>query len=396
MKRLISLLATFLILTSCLAASDIKALYEALTTRHPDFFNTVSQEECESFVSALEKLQAENDGGCLYYSLSAVAALAHDSHTGVSLSPQILANLHFIPLGLDCFSDTGLTVVWTDAEHRELLAKKIIGICGKSLDEILEKASLLIPHDNNVFLLSQFMNNHAVIYEFYIATGLVEEGEAVTVTFSDGTDADFTPITWDEYARQEKSLLQQAVPSTLNWPSYYSAMFLDSPDAVLINYHSCQDMSAYTFSEFTEDLKSLFEEYDFSKVVIDLRYNSGGDSSVIIPLVELLKGIQIKRGLEVYVLISEDTFSSAILNALTLKEELNAVLVGRPTGGSVSHYGELGFGILPESGLTYHYSTKCFDNDMSGPLIPDILTERNLADYIYGQDGELKYLGLVK
>ncbi len=116
---------------------------------------------------------------------------------------------------------------------------------------------------------------------------------------------------------------------------------------------------------------------------------------MIIPLVDLLKGIQIKRGLEVFVLISEGTFSSAILNALTLKEELNAVLVGRPTGGSVSHYGELGFGILPESGLTYHYSTKYFDNGMSGPLVPDILTERNLADYIYGQDGELKHLKLV-
>lgn len=395
MKKLISLLLAFLILTSWLAASDISTLYKELAARHPDFFNTVSKEECESFVSALEKLQAENDDGCFFYALSSVAALAHDSHTGVSLSPQILEKLHFIPLGLDFFTDTGLTVVWTDTEHRNILAKQISEICGKNFEEIIEKASFLIPHDNNVFLLSQFMDNHAVIYEFYVTAGLVAEGEAVTVTFSDGTDADFKPITWDEYTRQEKALLQQAVPPTLNWPSYYSAMFLDSPDAVLINYHSCQNTPAYTFSEFTEDLKSLFEEYDFSKVVIDLRYNSGGDSSVITPLIDLLKVIQNRQSCEIFVLISEDTFSSAILNALTLKEDLNAVLVGRPTGGSVSHYGELGFDILPESGLTYHYSTKYFDNGMSGPLVPDILTERNLADYIYGQDGELKHLELV-
>ena len=139
-----------------------------------------------------------------------------------------------------------------------------------------------------------------------------------------------------------------------------------------------------------------FKDSNVSDVVLDLRYNAGGDSSVINPLVDALERIQDERGLEVYVLIGEDSFSSAILNALTLRERLGAVLVGRPTGGSVSHFGELDSFVLPDTGLTCWYSTKWFDNGEKGPLLPDIYTPRHIEDYRTGRDGALVQLGVVQ
>ncbi len=96
-----------------------------------------------------------------------------------------------------------------------------------------------------------------------------------------------------------------------------------------------------------------------------------------------------------YVLIGEGTFSSAILNAIELKTRLDATLVGRPTGGSVSHYGELESGTLPSSGLGYTWSSKYFDNGFEGPLLPDITVALSLDDYIQGIDTDLLALGLI-
>jgi Peptidase family S41 len=59
-----------------------------------------------------------------------------------------------------------------------------------------------------------------------------------------------------------------------------------------------------------------------------------------------------------YVLIGRRTFSSAMMNALQLREQTNATLVGEPTGGTPNSYGEVLSFRLPFSNLVIGYSTK--------------------------------------
>ena len=139
-------------------------------------------------------------------------------------------------------------------------------------------------------------------------------------------------------------------------------------------------------------VSDLIDENGYSRIVIDLRYNGGGNSEVINPLIDVLR----QKDAEVFVLIDEGTFSSAVLNALTLKEELGAVFAGRPSGGSASHYGELKSGTLPYSAMAFSYSTKFFDNGVSGPLMPDILIEKDIDDYRNGIDTDLRVLGFLE
>ena len=131
------------------------------------------------------------------------------------------------------------------------------------------------------------------------------------------------------------------------------------------------------------------------KIIIDLRYNGGGNSEIIRPLIDGLKEIKRSDDIAIYVLIGEQTFSSAILNAEMLKDQLGAVLAGNPTGGSASHYGEVITDALPYSGIPFQYSTKYFRNKIKGPIIPDIMIEENIDDYVNGIDSALKALGLI-
>jgi hypothetical protein len=82
------------------------------------------------------------------------------------------------------------------------------------------------------------------------------------------------------------------------------------------------------------------------------------------------------------------TFPSAILNALVLRNETAATLIGEPTAGKPNHFGEVRTLELPNSAIKVSYSTKYFrDSDDDSPsLRPDILVEQTSADYLVGHD----------
>lgn len=392
MRRVLILL---MLLPGLLFAGDITALYEELTLRHPDFFNAVSRQEAGRIVASLEAESAAYDRVEYWYALEKVAAIAHDSHTQVALDANVITSIHFLPIGFDLFEE-GLAIVWAGAGYEELLGQTVDTICGLDFDGILALAGDMIGNDNEVHLTQSLLDNHLVFHEFYETIGLVEEGEDITIALCDGRLVDIPALSFDEWAAMERKILQEAIPPTLNPASPYSAMLLDDPEALLVNYHSCVDWPAMPMADFALRVEDLVRQEGFTKVIIDLRYNAGGDSSVIDPLVDALERIQDERGLEVYVLIGEDSFSSAILNALTLCERLGAILVGRPTGGNVSHFGELDSFVLPDTGLTCWYSTKWFDNGGKGPLMPDIYAPRHIEDYRTGRDGALVQLGVVQ
>lgn len=398
-RRILVLFCLALLASSILPASarqdDLRQLYSTLASGHADFYNTVTAGEADDYVSQLaDKVDSMNDAQ-YWYALSSVAALAHDSHTSLQLSVSTLASFSFIPVIFDSFDGTELTIVACDSQLSWLLGKKVVSVNGFSLDQILERARTVIPSDNDVHLLSVLKDNHLVFRDFYEELGIVREGEDIVLEFDDGCFFRLECQSLAQYSTSPKAYLMQKAVPTVNPSAYYSAMALADENALLINYHVCAEMEDYPFGQFAGQVLDLIRERGYGKIIVDLRYNSGGDSSVIGPLIDGLGTLMEEEELELYVLIGEDTFSSAVLNAIELRDRLGAVLVGRPTGGSASHYGELASGTLENSGLVFTWSTKYFDNGYSGPLMPDIPVERNVDDYINGVDSDLAALGVL-
>ena len=123
------------------------------------------------------------------------------------------------------------------------------------------------------------------------------------------------------------------------------------------------------------------------------RANGGGDSSVADPL---LQGLRSRRHLadsgRLFTLIGNGTFSSAMMNAITLRREAGAILVGEPTGGKPNSYGQVRSFALPNSGLTVSYSTQFFrllPDSNTDSLYPEIAAAVSSADYRAGRDPAL-------
>jgi C-terminal processing protease CtpA/Prc len=72
-------------------------------------------------------------------------------------------------------------------------------------------------------------------------------------------------------------------------------------------------------------------------------------SSVINPLLNYLANSGYNEFGKLFVIINRGTFSSALLNAITLNQEYNSILLGEATGGKPNHYGEISSFILPNS-----------------------------------------------
>jgi len=141
--------------------------------------------------------------------------------------------------------------------------------------------------------------------------------------------------------------------------------------------------------EFVSNVREEINQNTYKKVIIDLRYNSGGNSRIFEPMISELSKLQKQNNFKVYTIIGKNTFSSAIINAIQIKDRLNSELVGTPTGGNVNGYGELKSFNLKNAPITVWYSTKYFElvkGYEKDSLYPDIYVELNFEDYTNGID----------
>jgi hypothetical protein len=156
--------------------------------------------------------------------------------------------------------------------------------------------------------------------------------------------------------------------------------------ALYLKYDTCGQ--AERFAALTRELLADLDRGGVERVIVDLRDNGGGNSEVFRPF---LAGLA-PRHLPVTGLIGRATFSSAMMNALQLRQELSGRLIGEPTSGKPNHYGEVKYFMLPRSALPVDYSTKFFRHVPGDPpaLEPDVVVEPTWADERDGRDPVLE------
>ncbi len=88
------------------------------------------------------------------------------------------------------------------------------------------------------------------------------------------------------------------------------------------------------------------------------------------------------------------TFSAAAVNALDMRNEANAILVGSPTGMRPNHYGEHAEFRLPNSGFRVSYSTYYhrFGADTDSAVVPDQNIEPTWAEFRAGRDPVIEWV----
>ena len=375
---------------------DLNYFCENLEKNHKNLYANISKEEFlkeRKYIS--ERLEEMSDWE-YYYSLKKLTSKIGDAHTNVYYSDSKYEHLSGLPFAIVKFGGDW-RVFMLEKDKKEYLGDKLISINDVPIEDIFEKSKTIMSFENDVWAEMQFSNtiNFQEALEYL---GIVSLGEEVVLNVEkdDKTICNIPVKAMNAEEIMNADIIQydrDKLPKT--FPSgIYRAFELDDKN-FFIQYNSCEESPDLSMKNFIEIIEGSLKEKDYDNLIIDMRYNSGGNSAIFEPMMHMIKDLKTQKDLKVYTLIGKNTFSSAIINSIETKELLDSTLVGTATGGNVNGYGEIKSFELNNSPIFVYYSTKYFElikGYEKDSLYPDVEIEYSFDDYKKGIDKEVEFI----
>lgn len=412
------------------AFADIDTLMHTLNEVHPNLYCNISMNTLDSRITDIKAGMPDSISViALYETLAPVVAGIGDAHTTMVLPyREVMVKAgRYIPVMPTIDSNTGRMYVKASVGNCVPYDSEILSVNGKSTADLVGKMLTFVGGEREFFRLTMVDNNIMGLFHmlFYAP--------------------EYTIKYVEPSGKEEKSITLQAVeadklnselvlsPKILKLieehgsGASYSFRIMDGNKIAVMTFDACLDVNG--MEAFADSMFTQLRQQDVKDLIVDVRYNGGGNSNVcdvllkniapkpfaqygktlvkVTPTTIALTGNRYKkpdihiipedpalrhdplpeaqrfRG-NVYLLTSHTTFSSASSFAWAFKEAGCGKVIGEETGGMSVHYGDvIGFR-LPNSGLSVNVSHKRFwlpgadENDIHG-VIPDIICSQDDA-----------------
>ena len=370
---------------------DLQYLAKELPRRHKNAFHTVSKEQFERAVAELYAAIPSLREHEILVGLRRITAMVGDAHT--ALAPAQTFNRY--PLTLYWFGND-LRVLRTTADYKRALGARVVGIGGLSLSEATARVNTLVPRETGQFLRYSsvsLMSLAEVLHALKIAPDIGQaqwtfedaEGKRFSLTFKP-VPAN-TKVEWLSTLKEVPLYRQQS--DQLMW-----VRSLPESQTVYLNLKVYPD--AETFKRVSEEMFKLIDNSQAKRLIIDARQSYGGDfirfRSHI--LKELKNRRHFHKSNSLFVIIGRSTISAAMVSAIDMRNEMNAVLVGEPSGSKPNSYSENDEFTLPNSRLEVSYSTRYYklQDEDTPALMPDKLIEPVWELYTAGRDPAMEWI----
>ena len=371
---------------------DLKHLSKELPRRHKNAFHTVSREAFERAVAELDAAIPALQEFEIIVRLQQIIAMVGDAHTSLSTFPP--KTFRRYPLTLSWFGSE-LRVTRTTAAYRPALGGRVLRIGDLSVAEASDRVSHLVPHENDYWVS-------------YVSVGSMTSPE-VLFTLKILPSLEHGQWTFENAEGKQFSLDISALPADekIEWlstlkevPLYRQRLgeqfwFTALPDSQTLYVNLRGYPETNIFKRIADDLLKSVAASPPKRLVIDVRQNTGGDFNKGRYLLSGLMKLEAFRSRgRVYVITGRATQSAAMVNALDFRKEINAVLVGEPTGGRPNSYSENDEFRLPNSNLEVSYSTRYYKfQDTDTPAVmPDKIIEASWDTYPSGRDVVLEWI----
>lgn len=375
---------------------DIRFLEEKLLSTHPNPFFNADEGTFRDLLKSLEHDLEDLSSSEIYTRLTEIVASIGDGHTAIYPDSRLAV----YPIYTYWFAD-GLYVVATSESEQYLLNCRVVEIAGMEVEYALERLKKVVSYDNEWGFLhshSNYLNKEEIMKGLGIAD---MDGDLLLKVEKEGEIIEASVKSQHEgfhWIQKRVSEIDRTYQGRKYWYQYY-------PDSKTLHFHyaSCGSEKGNPFILFNWKMFLFTWTNPVDKFVLDLRGNGGGSSVVLEPFIlRMMIDWRLNRTGKLFVLIDRGTFSSAVLNAISMRKRTNAIFVGEPTGGSPRHYGEVERFQLPNSGISVSCSTTYWKttSDRSEAFMPDMLVVRSFQDYYemrdlafeavmaYGSEGE--------
>jgi hypothetical protein len=369
---------------------DLAYLASDLPRLHGNLFWKMKRGDFDAAVASLDAAIPRLDDDEIVVGIARIVAMADDAHTHAWLGKRRL------PLVLYWFED-GVFVVAAPPELRSALRCRVLRIGDTDIEEAIRRAATLVPNEGNELWIRRQVPDLLVQSDVLHGLEVVSSAESARFVLRDAAGVDSTVDL--EPRREVKDIpWSAALPEPV--PAYRRkqriAYWFDSwgeSRALFFQYNMCAEIPGKPFTAFCDGLFAAVDEQRPEKLILDLRFNEGGDSEVIRPFLRGLRSRpEVYRKDRVFVLIGRRTFSSGCALARELHRSGRVTLVGEPTGGSPSSPFRESMQIqLPNSKLGVGLTWRFVGAGEEGSAVdPDIRVRVLSKDYFAGRDPVLE------
>ncbi len=381
--------------------ADLDYFAREFPARQIDFATLTPRPRFDQEVAELRRQVPQLSDQEIGFSLMRIVASLGVAHTSIAFgSISAIGATHSYPVEVQWFSD-GLAVVAVAPQYQPALGCRVMRLGAKTPEQVEAALAPYIPHENDAYLHFQ-SPRYMTLVELMQHEQIVDRSGRLPLTCAKADGTEFTlEIAPEPSAKARREMVRAGavlhIPGELcqkHPDAFYWYEYLPDTHSLYIQYNKCRNDPGNPFTNFVSNLLAFADGHPVQRVIVDLRFNGGGSSSVLRPLIE---GLQARPALlakgHLYTLIGSETFSSGLMAAVDFHDRLHAILVGGPTGNKPNHCGEQQSFELPNSKLLVHYSTKHFilvPNADPSTLAPDVAVPVSLNDFLIGRDPVLE------
>ncbi len=369
---------------------DLQYLAKELPRKHKNAFHTVSREQFEKSVADLNSRIPNLQPHEIIVGLMGIVASVSDAHTELSGFGN---SFHRFPLNVYWFGKE-LRVTRIASAYKRGAGARVVQIGELPIDQVTARIDQIVPHENDYWV--RLLDAGFMAYaEILHALKIIPDLKTARWTFEDSEGARFSldlqavaqdaKIDWVS-ASPELPLYRQK-PDEQFWFTY-----LPEAQTIYVNFRGYRD----AFDRHADELLASIKENSPKRLVIDVRQNRGGDFTKVrgrlIPALKQNSLIRKQGGL--FIITGRATQSAAVVNTIDFRKEMNAIVVGEPTGGRPNGYSEHGEFKLPNSHLVVSYSWKYykFQDQDTLAVMPDKLIEPDWSNYKAGRDPVMEWI----
>ena len=243
----------------------------------------------------------------------------------------------------------GLFITAAEPAYRELVGAQVTEFGGKPVGQALAQIGEGVPRDNEggwTLLQSAYRLRSTGLLQ---ASGLIPDGRNVSLKARDAAGRERMVTVAANMANPD---IWNLLPSPAGWvdladglsapPPYLRNRdkpywFEDLPDrrTLYVGFNQVRDGKDESLAAFSRRLAQHLAEQGEERLIIDLRWNNGGNATLLTPmLAALLQSQKVNQKGRLFVIIGPRTFSAAQTFATEVDRFTNATFVGEPTGSS--------------------------------------------------------------
>lgn len=398
-------------------AEDARWLRVEFAERHANAFHSRSRAAHDSafdrLIDWIPRLDATGDHAVVVGIARAVNAVG-DGHSGVRLFADSAVSFRGLPVRIGAYPE-GLFVEAADAGHADLAGARLLRVGALPAETVLELVAPLIARDNDMDVL-RFGPTLMVMPEVLHALGVVAGPDSVEITVDDAGERRSVVLApergafrleghglLDTRARRDgwrDALARDAAPGT-GGPLLYRdparpfwSEWLPEERALYVQINRIGDGADATFADFAEGSLADAEARGAERLVLDLRWNRGGNNYLLRPLVRAILKSPFDEEGRLFVLIGRYTFSAAQSLVNELSRLTAPVYLGEPTAAAPNGYGDNRRLVLPNSGITVRASYLWWQQrdprDERRCTAPHVHAPITFAAYLEGRDPALE------